>query len=658
MKKKSRLAGKNCIAGAIQELNQDKTGYLFLLVVVLLFALICTDNWNYLAQRVNSDVGGEFLYMQKVYETGNPFTPEYANTNELFFSRPWLLFALFYSFGKDLVISAKLTVNTTWFFMVLSAGYMFRMLGWRYQDVFVALSVLFGTICVGIRYVLYMGFDSYSLFFIGLTVSLGILADAHRQDCLRRWKKTVYLGFALYFGLCGIRMFIWLYCPVFLAECVRDIRARLGGGQSKRASIICKMGGGVIANLLGMGVCHYVLTPYMHAVKLQFATVFMNSFWQDVLKEITTFIEAFGIELTGAPVFSLAAIAPIYMIVFAGILIWGAGVLKREQFFAETEIRLLLYLLMSICLLLFAAAVTTLETAVRYWVVLPVITAIVSASIYRYLGIRRGLLPCRWVYCVFLMVGICVSTANIYRKPADITPAMQISEYLQDSGTNRIAGTFWNVNTMKFLSNGKVKGNTVIDAETLSMQDWITDRTQYVNDDEPVTLILTPAERDAWQASEKRGHLLSLADGAEEVAGYDLYYFKNDPLAFNLLDFGVDARFNFLSLGYFGGAYLEDGKIVLPPGSTQNGPYGLLPAGTYDVVIRGKDLTSGTFSVISNGTALEMKNLTAEPDKVTYSLETDTDLASVEYVCVNYAETELRIRDITITPCDRAPIWE
>ncbi len=657
MKKKPKLVKKNCIAGAIQELNQDKTGYVFLLVFVLLFALVCADNWVYLAQRTNSDIGGEFLYMQKVCETGNPFTPEYVAGVELFFSRPWMIFALFYAFGKNMILSAKLTVITTWLLMVLSTGYMFRMFGWRCQDILLALSVLFGMACLEIRIFLYMANSGYGLLFIGLTMSLGILADAHRQGCLKHWQAATYIGVAFYFGLCSIRMFFWLYGPVFLVEFVRYIRDRLKGVLSSSTPKIL-VWGGVIANLTGMGIFNFVLIPYMHAVKLHFTTISMSSLWQKLTDELITVLRAFGIELTGASVFSLAAIAPIYMIILAGVLIWGVGVLKKEQYFSETENRLLLYLLVSLCLMIFAATITTTETGLRYLIALPVITAIVSVSIYRYLNERRDLRSLRWLFCVFLAAGVCVSTANIYRKPADITPEMQVAEHLQDTGVDRIAGTYWNINILKFLSNGKLKGNAFVDAEPLPMYDWCTDRTQYVNDDEPITLILTPAERDDWQASEKRGHLLSLADGEEEVAGYTLYHYQNNPLGFDLLAHGVDARFNFLSLGYFGGAYLEDDKIVLPTGATQCGPFISLPAGTYDVVIRGEDLTSGTFSLLSNGTALEVNDLTIGPDKVTYSFETDTDLPSVECACVNYGEVELGIKDITVTPRDRVPIWE
>ena len=43
------------------EMRQDKVGYLFLTLSLLLLLLICVQNWMYLCQNTNDDGAGDFL---------------------------------------------------------------------------------------------------------------------------------------------------------------------------------------------------------------------------------------------------------------------------------------------------------------------------------------------------------------------------------------------------------------------------------------------------------------------------------------------------------------------------------------------------------------------------------------------------------------------
>lgn len=236
--------GASLASGWRNEMGRDIYGWSFLVFFLALSTVIIAFNCRSFFKYANSDVAGEFLYMKKVYETKNPLTPAYSNSNELFLSRPWLIFCLFYAFGQNLIVSAKLTVITTYLLEVFSAGYLFRKLGWKWPEILIALSALFGLMNIRISTVLFCGSNAYSLFFVGLTLSLGMLAEAGRRGKMRPVCTAVYLTIAFYFGLCGIRMLLFLYLPIFLVECIRTVRKNLDGEPIKMNSIIWKRGGG------------------------------------------------------------------------------------------------------------------------------------------------------------------------------------------------------------------------------------------------------------------------------------------------------------------------------------------------------------------------------------------------------------------------------
>ena len=64
--------------------NRDKVSYLFLLLFIFVLLTICIQNWRFLEYHLSEDLSGEIMYMVKVWETKDPFTPAYANSAESF----------------------------------------------------------------------------------------------------------------------------------------------------------------------------------------------------------------------------------------------------------------------------------------------------------------------------------------------------------------------------------------------------------------------------------------------------------------------------------------------------------------------------------------------------------------------------------------------
>lgn len=648
------------------EMKEDKIGYLFFVIFIFLVTLISMINWTHLEQYINDDSAGEFLYMQKVWETGNPFSPQYANCTEMLASRPWLLYVIFYSFARNTVISAKLTLIVVTVILALAAAYFFRKLDWTWPEIFLALDVFFGVWYCSLEYPVIRYTPAFSMFLIGELLTLGILINVIHNKKYHPVQIITLIGISAYFGICGIRMLLYLYLPTLLFEVIQYIH-----GKFKQEDVPIKSalitGGLLLVNICGVAINIFILTPYMQYGGQQPTPFFLAQFgslWNDICMEITWLVRALGIILDGGTIFSATGMLAVYMCVLLAVIAWGSFELKGEDWLSGPEKKTLGYLTLSAAVFLFFCVFTMYSSYPRYWfATIPIIITVLAISIYRFLRRRDSLKVVRKLFCLLLIAGIGISSASRFmHQYSGSTALMQLTKHLEDNGYYRIASTYWSNSSITFLSNGKVEGPLLGDPVSLQMGDWITDRTRGTNDDEPITVLVSPDQRETWINGEKSGYLLSLADKVEDVAGYSLYHYEENPLAFNMLKFGKNARFNFISLYYYG-AYLKDGMIALPNGASQYGPYIAVDAGTYDVVIRGENLERGIFDVVSgiadasNTKSYEMKEMRKSDDTITFSVCLDADVEGFEIRSMNPTDEEMAIRDITITPRDQKPLW-
>ena len=210
-KRNIRERVKDNIRRFFTEMGQDKVGYLFLAIFGSLLLLICVQDWLFIRQNASDDSAGEFLYMHKVWETGNPFTPAYANNNELFFSRPWFLYVLFYFLTHSIILSSKFTLIFSVILLSICGIYFFRKIGYEWPTVFFALTIFLGLIPSQTVASAFRFFVAYSLFYCGTFVFLAIIIELEQSNKISKIQYVVILGMAVYFGLCGMRMSFKLF---------------------------------------------------------------------------------------------------------------------------------------------------------------------------------------------------------------------------------------------------------------------------------------------------------------------------------------------------------------------------------------------------------------------------------------------------------------
>lgn len=665
-----KLRVKRRLISTKLELDNDKFGWFFLVVFIGVLVVLTSYFWTHFYQFIDDDIAGEHLYSKKVWNTGNPFYPGFANNNELLFSRPWLIFIMIYSFVKNAALATRIELIVAIWLVTCSAVFFFRKLTWNWPVVFLATVAFWGLmspIRLSTQYNL-TPFDVYTNFYIGFFITLGILKDVSEYRIRKRrlFKLILLYALAFYFGLCGVRMTIYLYVPLVAVMLLERISENLKGVDALAAqrnklfhsTLI------LIANLAALTVNLTVLGQYMHAIKYAASFIPYGMIWDRVKSTCMYLLQALDIDFTGESVAALRSILTLYKIALLGVIIWAALFLRKRMF---EEKETLAVLLLSIGILVFTFAFTTDSGFPGRFMTIPMVVALMVGVSYSFLRSHMDMRALCYGFCFFVVIGVCLTAKVAFQKmpmPSEAPSAlMQLTEFLENTGRKRIAGHYWNISTPVLFSNGAITGMTLKEDDMLQPYDWITDRTIYANDDEPVTVVLTGEQKSAWEQSKKRAHLLSLANGVAEIAGYYLYDFDKNPFAFDLYstaDYGLDIRCNFLTLEYSEGATLDDGSIVLHQDEIQFGPYMSLKAGKYEITVRGDNLENGIFDVVSGGGTVkyELENLEISPNRVIYAINLTQDELDIEFRCINGSMETVKIRDITVTPRDMRPIWE
>ena len=663
-----RCGFRGRLNGAKQEMDKDKLGWLFLAVFVAVLLFISVYYWRHFYQLMTDDIAGEHLYSKKIWDTGNPFFPGFANSRELFLSRPWPIFLICYAFVRNVALASRIELMITIWLLAVAAVFFLRKLKWGWPVVFLAVAAFLGLMNELVS-VFLMPLNNNVIFFSGILFTFGMFVDVteNRKKRNRKIELLLLYGMAVYFGLCGVRMFMYLYFPLAAVMVIKWVMRTLEGSESSsvQKNKLFHSISLLIFNMVAVGIYVAVIVPYMHALNFSDDLISYGTVWERIRGTFMRLFQGLDIEFAGGSFMLPRSILTIYKIALLGLLIWAGLYLRKADAYKEREKEALVLFLLMIGELSFIFTFTVDAGFPGRFFTLPMIVALMVGLSYNYLRPRVNLRVLCGGFCLFVLVGICMTME--LRFPAMPSsseapaPLMQLTDHLEETGRSRIAGHYWSVSSPVFFSNCEITGMVLTEDDMLQPFDWIADRTSFVNDDEPVTLVLTEEQKDRWAQSEKRAHLLSIADGADEAAGYYLYDYDENPFAFDLynaLDYGLDIRYNFLQLAYTEGAALDDGNIVLHPGDMQYGPYRTMKAGTYDVTVRGEGLENGNFDVISGTVAYELENMEVLPNQVTYTVRLDSDMPNMEFRCINNSTETVKIRDITITPWDMKAIWE
>lgn len=395
--------------------NKDKVSFLFLLFFIFIFLVICVQNWMYLEYHLSEDISGETMYMVKVWETKDPFTPAYANSAESFFSRPWPAFIIFYSLTGNALISAKCTLITTTVCLALALGVLLKKAELGRNCVCVGLAAYFGLMASGsytVSDMLFRYFNSYSMYHLCLLLTLILLLDENS-----RWKKSIFktivlLSVSFYFGLCGVKALLLIYFPIFAFEAIEAIYNKLEGKDAPPDHLILT-GALVFANLIAIVLYYYWVVPHMMASPASLGLV-SEGIFGSLGKSLTSLMTAFGINPNGETLTSVAALLTLYMLVLLAIDLFGVIYLNKKDSIPTKAKRLMCYALSSICFTALVCTISSYPAEPRYYLCAPFLTALMVALTYRYLRSRTDTRSLMALYCLFIFGGFGLIYIYIY----------------------------------------------------------------------------------------------------------------------------------------------------------------------------------------------------------------------------------------------------
>lgn len=660
-----RVALKNCLA----DMRKDKMSYILGIGFIVLIVCITYYNWNFFLQHINSDIAGENLYFKKVFETKNPFTVQYANSDESFFSRAWFVFVPIYFVLHDFILSAKLTLLATTAMIIFSAVYLFKKLNFSVAEMFLALIMIFGFFAgKGLpdymsylpETVLFRYFNSYSIMLCGILITVAFISDFYRVGGISRTKKFLGILISAYFGLSGVKMLCLLYIPILLVEIINVIRNKLDKGNNNIKSTIYSLQLFVV-NLTSLFIFLIIIVPYRQNDSF-FSTLHIidqASFGQNVSLILFNFLRSVGISFNGSPLLSVSVFLTACSIVLYCVLAFGMYYVIKLKIISDSQRITLSYLVVSIIFLAFYFIFTGYPAHFHYWFIAIFTIPIVAALCYR-LAVKNKVLILKYIVCILILSGVIANGFYVYgNEIKDKTPIMEVTDYLVDKKCENIVGPFWYAHTVSFLSNAQIKSLAFISSDNLNMYDWITDRTFYVNNDEPIILILDKAQEQYWLESPQKSFLLSLAKTREEVSGYILYDYAQNPFGFNTLKFGYSNRFNYLNLLYTDKAYLANGGITLVKDAAQYGPYCQADVGAYEVTVRGENLNNAVFDVVNTNGQIgnEINYIIQSPEEIKYAFTLTEDVSDLEMRTFNYSDNDIVVRDITLEKQNAEKCW-
>lgn len=666
---KSNINMRRCLSYCCiikKKMEQDRMGYIWGIFVAFFVVYVLFNNWEKLLLRIDGDIAGGFFYMRKIWETGNPFTPEFAHPTEILFLQEGPFPFLVSCFTRDLISASKLMVLLMGIWTIICLGYFFYQLKWSLSQWLLGMSIFLGLSPMSTWFYC-LGQDNiaYGFIFSLSCITWGLLVEFHRKMYISKKKWSILCLIAFFGGINGLKMLMFVYIPCFMAEGFAFIGKRINGASISFKPFLC-ISKVIGVNMIGLLIHKFLIAPYMK----------YNSPWglfllssdkikDSLLRGITDFLSAFGVFFDiDRSVFSKEALMFLFYLSSLMIIIWGWRLLRRTQFLCEWEEVLMNCYIIAGGMLLVILSVTNMVSTPRYYLwSITIFFPIILVSLYRFFSVKKELYWLRCAYSLFLLFGILIS-ASMLKNRYGVSPyysrSSEVTTYLFEMQCKRVSGTYWNVQPIGLLSDGKIVPLIVEDSPRFRNWDWITDRTWYTNDDDSMFLILTDDEVKTKIEDKRFQHLLELVNSEKMINSTHIYSFSNNPLCFDRLKVGGDAKYNFLSLNFSNGAVLDNGQIVLKQGDIQYGPYVSLNKGRYEVQIRGNNLLEGVFDVFSSqqGNSFEIHDMQKGMTDVHYRIELQEDTHAVEFRCFNHSVQNISIRDITVISLDRKLAWE
>ena len=473
-----------------------------LISIIVLLSILCVNFWFLLARGdsyIDSDMASNVLAAVN------------ANAEYTLLSRNWYystvigiftdihIFQLVLLFIKDNLLFARaIGVLLMQIFLIISFLFLMRQL-----KINRSISILFAAFTVApISYWLLL-MISFGAYYIMITVhamiSIVLLIWYTGIDCGRNRNSWIICTVliiitGLITGLNGLKGMIFPYAPMLVMALfmlfitVRNNKVILGKENEFELRVLIGTVIGTISYVVGFLINSLYFSKifeFEDKNNVVWGPFRVDKFIEGISECISLLgyqsdekVSFFTREASLRPVFSLQGIANIFGLAIIGLfiisvvrLIMNYGVLSKVE---QMMIVLLISSLLVGCVIF--KLTEGYDTSAVYWVPLyPLMLTIIAIELKTesfVFDMSPSVIALMLTFCVAVTS---LSTIKLYQEaPMHANPQLvNVAKWLEDNGYEKGYGTFWNSNSVTFLTNGKIDMWSVYGFDSLELDKWL-----------------------------------------------------------------------------------------------------------------------------------------------------------------------------------------
>ena len=473
-----------------------------LIPIIVLIILLAVNTWFLIARGnayIDSDMASNFLMAVNANEMHALLADNwYYSTGVSIFSDANIFQLVLLFINDNMLMARALGVLLMQILLIISFLLLMKLLKVRR-----GISILFAAFTVApISYWLLL-MISFGAYYIMITahaiISIVLILwfakidkNIDRKSLIICSALTIITGLVI--GLNGLKGLIFPYAPMYVTSLILMMLS-----ARNNEKLICKENEFEVRALIGssIGSISYVVGFLINA--LYFSKIFTfedknNVVWGTF--DISKFIEGISecISLLGyqsdekvsfftreaslRTVFSLQGIANIFGLVIIGLFIISVvRLIMNYKTLSKAEQMMVVLLISS---LLVGCVIFKLtegyDTSAVYWVPLyPLMLSIIAIELKTesfVFNMSSGVIALLLTFCIAVTS---ISTIKLYQEaPMHANPQLvNVAKWLEDNGYEKGYGTFWNCNSVTFLTNGKIDMWSVYGFDNLELDKWL-----------------------------------------------------------------------------------------------------------------------------------------------------------------------------------------
>lgn len=481
---------------------KNKREKIYTAILLLIFFSFLLYNFNLILTKLNpyfieSDLINEITYRQQCYQQKTLFPDDFTHSNELFATRPVLLYYFFYNITQNFLFSYQLETMVMLVVLLSVTVFLCKCIGVKNNSIIFILIVFLIWMPELTKNVLWLEHDAYSLFAITvfLTFAFRIL-----------WRKGIYKKFSViccmvlsaYMGLLTLKMSMVLYIPLLMADLWILAGNHNGKRKLKKTEIhltlisACQL----VVNLLFYKVCLMLFSDKFTPVAMRIADMETMFSWNNFKSRFLELAGIFGMYTLGGEILSGKNI--LFMLYGIAFLLMAAVIctlLKKYNAEGGFQLEIVLFVFSVLIFNFILLFVLAYGSSYRYY-----FSAILFVPVL--LGVWVDGLEQKEIVKIVSTVSVLLFGGGVINNYSERfvqmeLPLLNVAEYVEEMDYSYVVATYWNAAAIKGYLNGQVEAAHIPPVcNALTPSYWMIDKNVFLGSKpgEIYALILTETE--------------------------------------------------------------------------------------------------------------------------------------------------------------------